>query len=101
MEAPKQIKASIAVNAEAIEVLKKYLSEEQAIEAAKEITLILFKTRHSMKEAVIQEFKKVYEPDFSVPGHEILPANTIETIRAKFNYEPVITAKPEEIEFRL
>lgn len=87
----------VAISPAVLRILSRYLPKEQAIEAAKEIEIEMYEARQSLKELIISEFKAVSEPQFTFPGWEKLPANTIGRIDEKYDYSKILKTPIENI----
>ena len=89
----------IGINLNVLEILSKYLPKAEALKAIEELMIEEYRVRQELKETIIREFKSVYEPQFTVPGAEHLPANTIERIRSKYDFQFILDTPMEDIEF--
>lgn len=92
-------KIGVGINLKVLEILSKYLAKPYALEAAKEIQIQIYDEKQDVKEAVIRELKAVAEPQFTVPGAEKLPANTIGLLDEKYDYKKILHTDPKDIEW--
>lgn len=88
----------IGLNLKLLEILSSYMPKDRALEAAKKIEVEMYAVRQSLKETIIREFRAVAKPEFTFPGSEKLPANTIALIDEKYDYQKVLDTPIEEIE---
>ena len=91
-------KIGIGVNLKVLEILSKYLPKDKALEAMKALMVEEYRTRQNLKETLIREFKSVSEPQFTFPGWEKLPANTIARISDKYDFQFILDAAEENID---
>lgn len=91
-------KIGVGVNLNILEILSKYLPKHEALEAAKKLMIEEYRTRQNLKETIIKEFKIVSEPQFTFPGWEKLPANTIARISDRYDFQFILDAPEENIE---
>ena len=83
---------SVGINLQTLDILSKYMSKSDALEAAKEIELLMYKERQYLKDIIVGELRTDIKEGS-------LSSRSVEIIDKKFDYRTVTQRSVDDIDF--